>query len=502
MSRDIFSRKPGFCASGIYSVFSILIPFLLLVSINSILPHIIPSLSLLPWWFILIALAANSIVSRVLVLVTRKHDGYASLLRIHFFIYFPAVSIVVFVLYKTPLLIVYACILLFIQWMITFSLFNGFKDYMEFIILIKNYPGQSLVAEIHNHSLVIQNSYESLKKIKRIVHVLQLVLFLFITILFLNRVRLSLFSLIASSGSIVTGLIFGITVNTCLDEYRFYVEGLSVGKKLKQKRLVYVLLILLSGFLFVLPVLQNNSLFSPVDILHAFEWFTHLCPENKVDFNINDDFYRQDQEDWSQFFEFLREDQKKTPVFDMAIFLKIAGMIIGILLATGLLYFLCKPLLSKGFGGLLKGKKPLKIIIKQLKRFVLLLKKFTGEVVQTILSFFRPFKKTGKHFHFEEKKPDSGIKTKRMSFIKRIQKNRVLKTFFVLIKWGMKQKITFHPSLGPREYVRFIIQRIPEKKNTLEFIADAFEEAVFSDHIMKALTIKKYIHAVKAVIRL
>lgn len=487
---------------GMYTLFSILIPGLLLVSIDCVLRDVLFFLSDIPWWFIFIVLVCTIVVSRVLILIAKKRSDISSLIRINFFIYVPAAGVMVIFLYETPLLIIYECILLLVQWIISYFIFNRFIDYVEFVKFVKNNPGRFLIAKIHTHALMIQNSYNSLKKLRKIVNVLQFLLFLLVTVLLLIGMQVRILSFIFCIGSIVTGLMFSITINTFMDEYRFYIDGFPLGEKLKQKRLAHILIFIILGVLCVLPLLRNSSLFSPGDIARAFKWFLHLFPEYTApDSAIPVEYFGRNRGERTEIHEFFRMAQEMEPAINLALFFEILGIIILCFLGAGLLYFLFKPLFKKSFLQWIKGVRPLKEITKGIKRAVSGLQKFIREFTRTILFLLRPAKK--KQIPVStEKKQGPGLQPKKVSVKKRIQKNRVLKAFILLIKWGMKQKINFHPTLGPKEYVSIMIERIPEIKDILEFIADTFEEVVFSDHIMKALTIKKYLHDIKKIVRL
>ena len=133
MSRENHKRKPGFLKDGIYSLFSVLIPCLFLISIDLVSKNFIEGLNRIPWWFALVAVICNIIVSRVFLLAARKRSGFASLVRINFFIYLPVSGLLIFFLHTSPALIVYVCILLFFQWIIAYKIFNLFNDYMKFI---------------------------------------------------------------------------------------------------------------------------------------------------------------------------------------------------------------------------------------------------------------------------------------------------------------------------------------------------------------------------------
>lgn len=313
------------------------------------------------------------------------------------------------------------------------------------------------------------------------------------------EVPFNLVSLLTCAASIVLGLIFSITLSICMDEYRFYVDGFSIDMKMKQKRVAYTAIILILVFFLVFPILQTSSFFSPGDIVKIWQWFIHLFPERKHKPWQPEDFEIQNHREQPEFLDLLQEESDKPPLFDMDLFLKILGIIITPLLIAGLLFFLFKPLFKMGLRNLFKGKNPLREAVKKLRQMMYSLKLHLRELVKNIKAVFHSTKKQ-KKYRLPESKSDPRLKQKKTSLKKRIQKNRVVKMFIKLVQWGARQKVTFHPSLGPKEYIHFMTKKIPERKEMLECIADTFEEAVFSDHIMETAAIKKYVRDIKEII--
>ena len=80
MSRENHKRKPGFLKDGIYSLFSVLIPCLFLISIDLVSKNFIEGLNRIPWWFALVAVICNIIVDKMIVngdfeMVNKKPQG-------------------------------------------------------------------------------------------------------------------------------------------------------------------------------------------------------------------------------------------------------------------------------------------------------------------------------------------------------------------------------------------------------------------------------------------
>jgi len=487
-------------AGGVYTLFSILIPSTLLLSLDRVSRDSFEFLNTIPWWFVLIALACNIAASGVLSFLTGKRAGFSSFVRVNFFIYFPAAAILILFLYNTPQLIAYAGVLLFFQWIIAHYIFNRFKAYMEFKNFVKNYTGSSLVSEMRTYSVLVRDSYRSINYLRKTVHIIQFAVFAAVSALLLAGIQLSVFSLIVCVVCMVTGLVLSIILSTYIDEYRFYIDGVTIHETLKQKRLAYVLIILLASLLLVLPILRDSSLFPPAYIVSALNWFMSLFPDFKFEIRVPEHLRVQNQTRTYQAPEYTGEYQETPFLPGLYLFLKILGIVIVVLLVLAVLYFLLKPLFKRGIKNLLKGTHPLKLIINKIKHLIYLFKKIAKEVVRALISLFSSEKEQQDHTL-----PDSSLysllKAKKTSLKKRRQKTRVVKAFVILIKWGSRQKITFHPTLGPKEYIYLVIEHMPQKKNRLVFIADIFEEAVFSTHIIKPLTIKKYIHEIKEIIR-
>jgi hypothetical protein len=484
----------------VYTLFSVLIPSTLLLSFDRLSRDSFEFLDNIPWWFILIAFACNLAASGVLSLLNRKHAEFSSFVRVNFFIYFPAMAILTLFLYETPQLVVYLGVLLFIQWVMAYYIFNRFKIYMKFKNFVAGYRGDSLKSDMRSHSLLIRDSYKSLKNLRKTVHIMQFAVFAAVSALLLAGIQLSLFSLIVSAICVVTGLILSITLSTYIDEYRFYIDGMTIHETLKQKRLSLVLILLVLSGLLILPLLKDNSLFPTSYIVSALNWIVGLFPDFKFEFSAPDHLRRQSLRQRFPEPEYS-EDYQESPFFtNLSLVIDIMGIVIAVLLVLGVLYFLLRPLFKKGIKNIFKDTHPLKVLMKNIKRLLYLLKRVLNEAVRTFLSLFAPEKKPQLSCP-PESSLYSLLKPKRTGLKKRRQKNRVVKAFVILIKWGTRRKIPFHPSLGPKEYINLIIEHMPRIKEHLTFIADTFEEAVFSTHIMQPAVIRRYIHNIKEVIR-
>jgi hypothetical protein len=484
----------------VYTLFSVLIPSTLLLCFDRLSRDSFEFLTLIPWWFLLIAFACNLAASGVLSLLNRKHAEFSSFVRVNFFIYFPAMGILTLFLYEIPQLIVYLGVLLFIQWIIAHYIFNRFKAYMEFKNFMAVYRGDSLKSDMRSRSLLIRDSYKNLKNLRKTIHIMQFVVFAAVSALLLAGIHLSIFSLIAAAVCIVTGLIASITLSTYIDEYRFYIDGINIHETLKQKRFGLALILLVLCALLIIPLLRDNSLFPTSSIINALNWIVGLFPDFKFEFSAPDHLRRHHQEQIEA--ETLFTDEyRESPFFtNLSLVIDIMGIVIAVLLVLAVLYFLLKPLFKKGIRNSFKDAHPLKLLVKHIKRFVYLLKRVVKEAVQALLSLFGIEKKQQLSAP-QESGLYSLLKPKKTSLKKRRQKNRVVKAFVILIKWGARRKITFQPSLGPKEYANLIIEHMPRIKERLTFIADTFEEAVFSTHIMQPAVIRRYIHNIKEIIR-
>jgi hypothetical protein len=492
--------QPASAAGTVYTLFSVLIPSTLLLSFDRLSRDSFEFLKLIPWWFILIAFACNLAASGVLSLLNRKHAEFSSFVRVNFFIYFPAMAILTLFLYETPQLVVYLGVLLLIQWIIAHYIFNRFKVYRKFKNFVAGYRGDSLKSDMRSHSLLIRDSYESLKNLRKTVHIMQLIVFAAVSALLLAGIQLSIFSLIAAVVCVVTGLVSSITLSTYIDEYRFYIDGMTIHETLKQKRFGLVLILLVLCGLLILPLLRDVSLFPTSSIINALNWIVGLFPDFKFEFSAPDHLRRQSLRQRFPEPEYSEEYQESPFFTNLSVVIDIMGIVIAVLLVLGVLYFLLRPLFKKGIKNIIKDAHPLTLLVKQIKRFVYLLKQVVKEAVRSLLSLFGIEKKPEL-----SAPPESGLysllKPKRTSLKKSRQKNRVVRAFIILIKWGTRRKINFHPSLGPKEYINLIIEYMPRIKEHLTFIAETFEEAVFSTHIMQPAVIRRYIHDIKAVIR-
>ncbi len=489
--------------TGVYAIFAVLIPGLFLLSIDRIVRDTLDFFAQIPWWFITVALGCNIAVSVTLSVLSMGRDRLASFIRTSFFIYAPAVGLLALFLYGRPQLLIYAGILLLFQWGLTYYIFTRFRDYVEFQGFVQKYRTSSeLTAGMRVAALLVHASHKNLKKLRKTVHGLQFIIFGAATALLTAGIPLKLFSLLACLAFIVTSLAFSIMLGMYLDEYRFYIDGVDIDDGLKRRRRVYTLMIIVLSLVLTMPLLRDSSLFPPDYIIGALNWLlVSVFSLFRFDFKAPPG---------------PRQPEGAPPppppvpgsdgrypenpfVVNLGLVFEIMGIIIAVLLVCGVLYFLFKPLLVKGFKNLLKGKHPLRTIIHRLKQLLFFLRRTILEFFTTVLALFAPAKIRAEADGAEavgSPRPEA----KRRSFRKRIQRNRVLKAFMILIRWGTRHKIFFHPTLGPKEYIYLVMERLPQKREGLLFIAETFEEAVFSDHIMRPDVIRQYVHGIKEII--
>jgi hypothetical protein len=492
---------------GVYAVFAVLIPGLFLLGLDRLVRNTLDFFAQIPWWFILVALGCNIAVSVALSLLSLGRDRLASFLRTSFFIYAPAVGLLALFLYGTPQLLIYAGILLLFQWGLTHYIFRRFRDYVEFLGFVRKYRAASeLAAGLRDAALLVHASYKNLKNLRKTVHILQFIIFSASTVLLTAGIRLQLFSLIACLSFIITALAFSMILGAYIDEYRFYIDGVDIDEGLKRRRRTYAVMIIVASLLLTAPLLRDSSLFPPDYIIGAL---------NRLLVSLFSLFR----------FDFKRPPEPRLPegappppppvpgygtdgrypdnpiLVNLGLALEILGIIIAVLLVCGVLYFLFKPLLLKGFKNLLKGRHPLRALIFRLKQLLFFLRRTIHEFFAAVLALFAPANdRAGAGTPNDRTGFGAGAGQGRLLFRKRIQRNRALKAFMILIRWGTRHKIFFHPTLGPKEYIMLVMERLPQKREGLLFIAETFEEAVFSDHIIRPAVIRRYVHGIREII--
>jgi hypothetical protein len=490
--------KRSLSSQEAYLAFSVLIPSSLLFCLDRLLRDVSEFFNNIPWWFILIALACNILASIVLFLLTKSHSDFTSFIRVNFFIYFPVLAVLTLFFYDTPQLLIFSAVLLFLQWILAHYIFNRFKDYWEFMHCVQDYRGSSLGQKLRSYSLLVADSVKSLRSLRKTMYILMMMIFCFTMILLLAGIELKLLSLTACLAFIIITLFFTSRMSIYLDEYRFYTEGIPLPAKFKQKRLAYALIIFFLSILFLFPLLKDRSLFPPAYLLIALNWIIRLFPLINFKIKIPRHLFEENREYSIPETDFNHEYQESPLIKDLTALLNILALVIAGLVILGVLYFLFKPLFKRGIKNLLKGKHPLALIIKKIILAFLLFKKLAREIIQALIELFSPVKKRHSLLAGPGVSP-ALLKPERIGFKKRLQINRILRAFLVLIKWGKSLKIDFYPTLGPKEYVCLLVNKLPEKSSGLRFIADTFEEAVFSDHLIARATIKTYMYQIKEI---
>lgn len=500
MFDNIDDRQEIFPAINIDIVFTAVFPCLLMAGVDFLARDTFPVLSVIPQWFILVAAVATIVVAVSFSLAVRYRWEVSSILRVNIFVYLFVAGIFVFLLRDSLMYITYPALIVTLGWIVAFSMSARWKEYIIYMYYVKKRRESSGNSKEAAERYPGRDSYLSLKRLRSMINVI-LFLFIFaVALLHVIGIALRIVTLIFCVVVMFAGVIVDIIITICIDEYRYYNESFGISGRFKQRRIALFIIVLLLCLLLVVPFSRDDALFSPADIAGFFSWLLSLLPAPRPAGGIPDYPGGETLPEGPDPFPFDPNIEGIQTGFDLSFIIEILGISILILLGILLLWFLFKPLFEKGISGLSRGIHPFRLIRKKLKALILLIGKTGRQIGRTLRSLFRPREKRAVDAAVPGRQ-DIGPKRKRIGIRKTVQKNRVLRAFSTLIKWGCKRRIGYHPSLGPKEYIISVIERRPEMGDALIFIADTFEEAVFSDHIMDSVIINRYIRHVHEVIR-
>ncbi len=489
-----------------YTLFSILISFFFIFCLDSIFRDIIGFYNnfnnIIHRWLIIIIFAGNIMESIARNILKRKNSYLSAYIRINTFIYLPIIGLYTIILYRNPVFIFYPIIIIIIQSYINYNIFRAFSEYDSLNNTIHGKSGNELYIHLRNVCDFVENSFQSLKRLKGTIIKLLILIFLLVFTLILLNIKISIINVFACLIFIFSGSILFLFINTYLDEHRFLGDGLASKKKLKQKRFTNSIIIILFCFIFIFLLAGNISIFSPVDIVNFLNWIFSLFPSsnNNNDYStiVNPEFLNE----FNSYIDNVKETYGNTPVLiDIGAIISLMAKFLVALLIIYFIYFLLKPLFKQDIRKKIKSKHPLKIFIKKLKYLFLFFRQLFKDIFITLKGLFGTSGEKNENINIDPLISHPLLKKKSLSKKKKKELNRVVRAFILLIKWGEKQNIHFQTHFGPKEYIKLISNKIPNKTNKLIFIADTFEEAVFSNHTLGISQLNLYLISIKSIFK-
>jgi len=159
-----------------------------------------------------------------------------------------------------------------------------------------------------------------------------------------------------------------------------------------------------------------------------------------------------------------------------------------------IIVFIFKPFFKKY---ILKNIK----FYKRIKIFFDFIKAIAGSIIDFLKNFFKFIRGTSA---INNNYDEAGKKIKITDFrnLQKISKKKkkeitgIIRSFILLIRWGEKKGVKYYKSLAPKEYINSLNIYLSRTDNIIEKnlneIADIFEEALFSDHIIGNEVIRNY----------
>jgi len=504
MSLYIAERRLRLYRTLVHPLLSILIPLLFLLSLDQLLRVLLPRVQLFPthlWLPLLFAGVEETVMGNLLykerasfVARIRELCVLAALVFAYVFVLLGVRSGGTFAL--SPILI-YPMVMVMTQWIASGSFHAGLR---EREILLSALSGKS---ETELRHALRDSSYQAgvairvLRGIKTAVVVFQILVFAVLTGVALSHGRPSGMGVLAVALHSMGGLAAIGLLNSFVEEQMLQGSGILVPLGLERKRFLFSLCMVTVSAAMVMLAARNASLLPLSALIALLRRLTSLFhfPEGR---GLTQTLQRVLIER-QRSYDAMLPPSAPPAVNPLALLItELLRRLFRTLIGTGAFLFVVFPLLSQEFLDRMRRLKPLAALIHKLHGLLL----FCAHTWLRLMHWLHHSRRidlraqqTG-----EREKTETGARrssSPRISMHKRVQMNRVLRAFATLLNWGKSMGIPHQRFDTPQEYTAKLAAAFPVHDGGLIFVAEVFEEAVFSLHLIDSDRISRYLRTIR-----
>jgi hypothetical protein len=507
-----------FYRNTLHPFLSILIPFLLLLSVETfvramVLHAVLPLPGyfwlLLPFVGMIEAVSANRLAE----------EGSSSIApRLRELLLILIGILVLFMLTQGHLLrgdinplkpdVLYPLALTFVYWVVVFSLHRNMREREAFLALIVNQDGEQLKNAFRDYAEEATISSARMGSLRRAVLWAQSLSLISFLVLLISVEPIEAWWTMIAVGHLAFGLVFLSIVNSFIEEQQRLGEGLSLTAPLQKRRARATVLTLLITVAVVLPLTGREAVL-PAEAIGTFiEWLEERLklPEREVKVKVK-------EIDKTEVFQ---EIQREPDLGDLSgdrtrsqflqNLVRIVLITIGALILIGLLYFLIRPLLSRDYRERLRENRPLARVIMSIRRFFLTLVTSVQSMIATLRRSRSSLARFGESIvdRVRERSAARAAARAREAVLDK-QRQRTVgqasKAFVRLIRWAERGGVSYRKWLGPLEYVLMIAERSPGQTDILIEIGTIFEEIAYAANDPDQGRTQTYYDRIKEVIR-
>ena len=376
------------------------------------------------------------------------------------------------------------------QWSLSFVIQNNFRRRESFLGIIKRKKGEELKE-------TLRQAGSFTREINTFILFNRGLFMLFISFELISMIFLYLMNISVSGGALLlTGISIGASIigiasaNIFLNDLFIYSDGINIHTSFQRRRIVgavvWVVFIIIASAL----IASDNSILPLAFLSSGLAWFSNLLPQpQKVDPRLVPQApvisppRLPDADDSGRY-------------IDLSWLFGIIEKLLVTALLVGIAYFIIAPLLRGEGVSFFKKYNPIQIAGRLLLRFI----EYMREILNQILAGFKAPALQVDRNGAKRDKYGFVIPDDKPGLLKRIERNTVIRLYIKIARWGGRKGVQWKGH-GPMEYTRLLSVKYPEQEPSLSTVADVFEEAVFSTHLVGNRKLNEYRTCVRQVLK-
>ncbi|HUV09304.1 MAG TPA: hypothetical protein VMX75_16330, partial [Spirochaetia bacterium] len=395
--------------------------------------------------------------------------------------------------------VVFVLFCVLFQWIMSFHIHTCLRDRELLLSALKGKSGDELVKALRNNSQMASISLSSLRRVKRLILIFQILIFILLLILFGLKIKMGTSLMAGVMLNALAAILFTFTLNSALSDQLLCGEGISVNRPLQRRRAFYAFIIVSLSLFLVISFARMTSILPLTLFQPLLDWLGTLFSfkERPVPIVPRADRFRERQE-------LARMLEQMNP--EPSLLLKLLGILIAvigriILMGIGLLflYFLFSPLLSRYFRLRFLQMSPFRVILNRIASAVRLVRR----VFYHLMRWFR----TSKFPRLQKgTSKDEVGRWRRFAIVKpgiwkRLEMGRVLRAFSKLIRWSKGKGVEYEHYLAPLEFARCVSLAVPAQEEYLRESMEIMEEALFSPVLLPKERLNRYFSLIRNIIK-
>jgi hypothetical protein len=378
-----------------------------------------------------------------------------------------------------------------VQWLFTTS-FQGTFRAREFLLEeMEGKKGTELTLVIRDATTLTGATLYGLVLLRVAAVVFSLTLALFLVTIDTFAVRIDTATAVVAIGSFFFLPLVAALTSQYAFEHDVACEGFPIDEELRSRKLRIAFLIVLIP-LVLSPFACGEKPPLPHELIDRFlAWLSSLFQFEPTPFELKpeaDPGMMQLIEELER----LREEEPAPSLIDMTRLLAILKRLFFIALPLVVIGFILAPLLSKNFRAAVRNRSLLRFLFRKMKEIAGLFRFARHKKEARVL--------VGPDDLAPVREALAELARGRKTRQKRREVGRMTRRFLQLIAWGTTRTVPYSLSTAPGEYVRALIHL--DTLLAVDFLTagDAFEEALYSDHLLDAERLADYEGAIKRII--